>query len=215
MADRFFGEWNSKRNIKCIYHFSGNVNDDSGNGYNLSMTSPTYEKSMLEQSAVHGNFATIANNMGFSATTNFTIVHLLRKSSTSSQEIWCVSTLTNRVRYQILASNTTITVQRVREGVAADQFTYSMNICDNAPHMVVLTYNGTTLSLYVDGVFRNSGNFSGNGSSGGSDQVTVGGRSGGSTITGASSEFVITTDVLTAQEVKDLYWLYKMGGKFQ
>lgn len=95
-----------------------------------------------------------------------------------------------------------LVLERVREFVANDTITYNVTLGTTVFHFIILTYDGTTIHGYVDGVDIGSVTSSGNGSSGGSSNFII--SANGAQVHGIIDDFAVFNSALTPAEVRSI-----------
>jgi hypothetical protein len=132
----------------------------------------------------------------------------IQTSSTAVRQILTRDDGVNRV-FQF-RTNTVVQFLLLRDGDGASHGTLSgvTNIADGQPHHVVLTYDGSTARLFVDGTLEASPSLPAGLQLGSTAPVRVAARSGGAfsdVWTGVLDEIVVYGRVLPAGEVEEHY----------
>jgi|UPI00047FBC1B hypothetical protein len=199
--------------LVAYWPFSGNANDASGNGNNGTVNGATL--------TTDRNGA--ANNAySFNGTSDFiSLVSYNFFSGNSSRSIsfWIQTNQTqNGIPFSI-GNASFNSCFNVRFGAGAPGIVgvmgfsndfyptsgSSSSIINNIWHNVVITFNGTTLKIFVDGVLDNSVNKSYN-TSGTDNYIGKSNQSGGeSWVSGKIDDIGIWNRALTAQEITNLY----------
>lgn len=150
--------------IKAYYRFNGNANDASGNGYNLSFRgTPEYVADGIYNSLSLGSANTnkaayINNNMGVynGSQTIFTRLKLLATPAAYKlviQKSWDggnPGTTNQWLARIIFYSSTSLRAQVIGNPLAEASYTGTFSL--NVWHTFALTFTGTVLILYFNGI---------------------------------------------------------------
>lgn len=189
--------------LRAYYQLNGDSNDISGNGFNLTGSASYIDGVYGKAGTFSGTILTVANDAGI---TGGNISISLWIKTTNSTPVSCVGQGDSgtHIRYRIKYGTTGITYTRIKDGVGSNEVTYSASLGSGWRH-VVLTYDGSTVRGYVDGTYQVQVSSSGNGSSGASDFIDVGGLQGDAAFNGQIDDVVILNRVLSATEISQLY----------
>lgn len=104
------------------------------------------------------------------------------------------------------SSGRKLNFMRLRRGVAADFFSYYVDLGTTYAHHIVLTYNGSTVKGYINGILVGSAASSGNGTTALTDLLHIlAGRNPSAYISAIVDDFIVFDDELTAEEVFNIY----------
>lgn len=214
-------------NLSAYYKFdesSGNASDSSGNGYTLTNNGTTaYAAAKINNGADFGSTNTtksfsIANDMGITGTSitmacwvNITTA----PASGDSLRFMYHGDSGTKVNEMILYKNNSGTLEiyynRLRAGIANDGFFYTKTLTTGTWYHVAMTYDGSTITGYLNGVSVGTSSSSGNGTDAGYyDGVKIGVNHAADAdwMTGLIDEAGIWSRALTAEEVAQLYNSY-------
>jgi len=192
----FFGQ----AGLKAYYTFdNGNkLLDESGNSFNLTeRNSPTYGKGKFGiglslPSNIEGAGARcldVRTDLGINGGSCSILVWAKALSDVSSGNETVIfgeeanpASAGNFLIYKNIAGTLYVSGTRLRSGVAWDYCNYAYSNFKKDFHLLVYTYDGSTIRLYINGNFVASASSSGNGTTNyGSYGASVGGRYDGAT----------------------------------
>lgn len=197
---------------------SGNLADSSGGGFTLVNIGVCGFGGGKLNGAVDGGSANttkrfeIANNLGItggSITINGWVNITTAPAAAEKQRLFEQDDLTNDNGYFAIYQNTGGTLQmffeRIRNSVADDSFTVTQTLTVGAWNMITLTYDGATVTGYVNatavGTVASTGAGVGN-----TDDFTILGANGGTqNVKGLMDEVGVWSRALSGNEVTQLY----------
>jgi len=202
--------------LRAYYPLDGDINDASGNGYNLTPGNAgvypvTYGSGLLDGSASSASQMSGTLDSGIVTCSDVN----MDWNDVFSVSTWVNSTSTQTGRYLFSAyCNTHGKVNIYHNGTSdiwawtgagAHYLTSSINLTDGANHLVVVTGDGTNLRLFVDGTLRDT-DTQDQDTSGAEDALSVGGAyNSGNEWTGLQDDVAVWDDTLQESEV-DALW---------
>lgn len=190
--------------LRAYYQLEGDGNDSSGNGFNLSNTVSYVDGIYGKCASFAGStLLSISNDIGI---TGGAISISFWAKTTNGTKLSCVGQGDSgtRIRYRVQYGTGSVTFTRIKDGVGVNEVTYTASLGTGWNH-IVLTYDGATVRGYVNGIYQVQVGSSGNGTSGASDFVNVGGLSGDAIFTGQLDDVAIFNRALNATEVYQLF----------
>lgn len=156
-----YAQVNLKNGLVAYYPFNGNANDESGNGnngivYNATLTQDRLEK---ENSAYsfNGYSSYIYTPVDSGFTNQISLCAWFKTSYNDYGGILCSRTSLN-VANDITTDSYGHPAFHLSDGNANNQpltgLSTSVQLNDDNWHLIVGTYDGTTLKLYTDGIFQ-------------------------------------------------------------
>lgn len=214
----------SDANLRAYYRFnSGSLTTDSGpNGYTLTNSNTVGENSSgrfgycSDFGTANTNKALyIANDLGIAGGI-ITVSCWVKLRAEIGTGIWAfavqgdVSTFVDyHIRYEYNSGTRRLLFRRVRRGVVANDISYTITLGTSNWYHLVLTYDGTNVVAYVNGVSVGSTAASGNGSSATVDGFSIGAEYSDGILANFASAFIddigVFNRVLTDAEVKSIY----------
>ena len=195
--------------------------NDSKNGYNLTNNGTTpFNAAKFVNGADFGTSNTtkwlgISNALGIDGGNISVSLWWKPGDLTSGTQQWLFSqaNTTSKTAYEIRMSGTdpnsgTLTIERRKPGVANETGNYRLPFVVGDWHHICLTYDGTTMKGYINGVERISFAASGNGSATETTQAVIGSANVGSAnqlAQGIIDDVGVFSRALTATEVSTLY----------
>jgi len=155
-------------------------------------------------------YLSVASNLGVTSTVSISLWAKFAGTPVNNHQytMFSADSASTNVNYQLMAwyNNGTkeIAAYRAKDNVAGAYATYNFAFDDNAWHHYVLTYDNTTVTLYVDGVSQATTAQNGSGS-GGSNHADILSDGGTQYWLGAIDETGIWSKVLSATEISNLY----------
>lgn len=155
--------------LTALWHMENNSNDATANAHNGTDTSITYNAGNAKFGSYGAGFASassskivVTDHANLKPTGNFTIGAWVKTSTTGAIRTIFASYAQNTnvagIRLDIEASNTVSCISGKNTGTTGgtdyQTASGSTNVCDNAWHMVVTTWNGSFLNIYIDGVLE-------------------------------------------------------------
>lgn len=212
-------------NLVAYYRLE-NTND-SRNSFNLTNNNGvSFNPGQFSNAADLGTsntnkFLSVTNNLGVSGNCTLNLWAKVSTQPSNSQErLITLQNATTHDRHAITYIDTTgtktINFSRTKQGVAAGSVDITSDLGTSAFHMVTLTYDGATVTGYLDGGSAQTFSQSGDGSSGLSDLLYLGMQEDGTSIpfSGLIDDVAIFTRALSAAEVAAIYAGYVAGGGF-
>jgi len=202
-------------NLLAYYKLDGNSNDSVGSN-NLVDTSVSYVSAKINNGASYGasySYSKLASNLGI---TNgaITIAGWFKPSVYSSSNN-CLVGLTDSstfVSYYIeRSSSTNVNFAREKGSIGTQQVGATYTFDGSSWYHLALTYNGTTLIAYINGIAQGSVSASGNGSGSMTNTgFSINGRYYNSstpinTFSQVADEIGIWSRALSSGEVSELY----------
>ncbi len=190
------------------YPFNGNANDESGNGNhgvengNVTLTTDRFGK-VDSAYLFDGSFdyINIGSSTDFDFTNNFSVGVWLKSTTLNT-----LNTLVRKGQYSwSLEIRTIENAQFGADGISAVALGLT-SLADDRWHHVIGTYDGSTISVYVDGVLDDSKSTSGNSVVNGTE-VWIGGNSQDDNrwFTGTMDDVRLYNRALSMEEVVALY----------
>ena len=222
----------SDANLKAYFKLE-DVNDSTANAYNLTnhgtstFTSAKFNNGGNFGSSGSGKYLSILNDLGITggAITMVGWVKLLTELTGSGEYTFfsqgdAGNKVTYRMDYEYNSGNPRLRAQRIRQGTSVDEVTYNTGgLGTSVFHQLALVYDGSNLSAYMDGsLVAGPTAYSGNGSSGGADQFSIGAEETGAF--GQNWSYAVIDDVavfnraLTATEISNLYNGFPVEGGY-
>lgn len=218
-------------NIKAYYALE-DVNDSSGNGYNLTNNnSVTFTTAKVGNGANFGasntnKYLRVASDLGIAAgaISIFMIVKHLASSSGNTWGLFTKADSGTHVDYSIFddsrgGSPGIIIFRRTKYGVGYNEATFNLDLYTSEFHSLCTTYDGSNMRIYHNGVIAATPvAASGNGGAGMWDETTIGSLIYEGTPAGFSSSLIDETTIwnaaLTGDEILSLHRYYnsKKGG---
>lgn len=202
---------------KLLLHLNGSNADSSGNGNTGTDTSVTYSQSngKLGQGAGFNGSSSkiaIASNLGIDGG-NITISGWTKFTTLTGRRCELASQLsaTSKVGYYIETAVNEINFYRVRKGIAADGYKYTVSQSPGTWYHYALTYDGTNVRGYVNGSLVGTAASSGNGSSVVTSGTYIGAEDGVSNFMNGSIDEVIIENVAWSSEKIKKYYTYTKG----
>lgn len=217
-----YGELSILNGAAALYHFNGDINDSSGNGYNGTATNAplSHSSGKFNQGASFGGSATSFIQLPTNGTTrptgDFTISAWV-KSSTTGATSWIYAPY-NSIDSTQAGLGFGITSGNVLYLICGENVDYSnthykivnglTNVVDGKWHFVATTRTGGTLKLYVDGKDDSGSTVgSGTGLAYNTNAIPYIGKrySAAEYYTGFIDELAIWNKVLTLREIRNIY----------
>lgn len=214
-------------NIRAYYNLN-DVNDGSGNSYNLTnYNSVTFTSAKVGNGANFGasntnKYLRVASDLGI---TNgaITVSMLIKYLASSSGEYWNIfnkddaGTHVSYTFFDDSRVNNIVTFRRIKYGAGYNEVAFDQDLNDSKFHLLTGVYDASNLNIYLDGVSMASPvAASGNGSFGYFDEMAFGAGSFEGTPFDYSSvlidELTIWNKALTADEILALYKHYFGSG---
>jgi len=155
------GQTNLNSGLVAYYPFDGNVNDASGNNnngfvYGATLTSDRFGNENKAYSFDgQSNYIITPVNSGF--TTQISLCAWFKTTYNDYGGILCSRTATN-VACDLTSDNNSQPAFHLSDGIATNQpltgLSTTESVNDNNWHLLVGTYDGTVLKIYVDGLLK-------------------------------------------------------------
>lgn len=147
--------------LKAMYQFNGNANDLTG-VYNGTATNVTYSAGKFGRCAVFNGSTSFVNTNYTLPTNSQATISFWHKNTSlaTSQTLYAdnttVSTVTARCQLRLYQSKFTVHVSNGSSEyeVANIAATAADKLDDGSFHHIAMTYNGTSVKLYVDGILE-------------------------------------------------------------
>jgi hypothetical protein len=232
MAELYTTSLFSDANLKAYYRLeSGALTTDSKNGFTL-----TNNNSVGEDMGKYGGAAdfgtantnkslSIANDLGITGGA-ITITGWYRPNTDiGNGGVWIFTaqedsgtSVQYAIEYRRSGATRTLVFRRYRQGIAANEITYNVDLGTTSYRHIVLTYDGTNLRGYLDGsLVAGPTAFSGNGTGVTADSFSIGNQRGLASGNGFYSsidadDVAVFSRALTADEIGILF--RPIGGIF-
>src|SRR6267142_896903 len=210
-------------NIVAYWKFSessGDAADATGNGWTLTNNnSATYGAGLIGNCVIFGTsntnkYLSNANNLGITGGA-MSIAMWVNPQTAPSATTYALATqsdvTTSDTFFSIYyedAGGLRVRFQRTKVGVAANNFSHSVDLGTGSWHQLVLTYNGSTVTGYLDGSSVGTVASSGNGSGGtnfNAFELARNNPDGGEYASVKEDEVGVWSRELTSAEVTSLY----------
>lgn len=196
--------------LRAYYRMEDNGND-SKNAYHLSGT-PTYEAGKFAKAAIcTSNFFVLSSNLGgLIDGSNWSIGLWYKWAGGNNDDRVLLFTRSNTnkvsggIRYEYNGGTRRLDFWRDRNGPGTAHARYNITLDTTLYHLLVVTYDGTTIRGYYDGALVASTTQSGNGTDGTSDRTEVGG-SDTTNANGRLDDAFFIAKTLTLPEIQSLY----------
>lgn len=200
---------------------SGNPADSAGSNTLTNNNTVGFAAGLINNAADFGTantdkYFSVASNIGVSSEVTISFWIKLRTEVPSGQYDLLQLEIASghkfySIYYEYNAGTRRLSVDRGRRGVNDNVASYNVTLGTTAWYHVVATYDATDLKLYVNGVERATLATSGNGTSGGTNGITIGtGTGAGGNFTNAYIDEVgVWARALTAAEIYNV--LYNGG----
>ncbi len=197
---------------------SGNATDATGNGFTLTNNNTvTYGTGLINNGAQFTGgvikYLSRADNLGIT-NGNITIQVWVKLNNEIASGQWGLvikgdagTNINYIIAYQYNSGTRRLDFNRQQQNTANNEQFYTVDLGTSAWHQLILTYDGTNVSGYVDTVAIGNLATSGDGASGGANLVEVG-RAHGFTdncVDGTMDEVGVWSRVLNSTEVGQLY----------
>jgi hypothetical protein len=213
-----YGEMPATTNYKCYYKFEGDLNDFSGNARTLTGVSNTYGVSKLGTQAMNlasSQYAYRNDNLGINGGPITVILwYKYASNSTNNGDIVSIFGGSNKVYYEfyyVSDAPGALLWGRSRRGVTEEGPTATMLFSTTAWTHVAGTYDGSYMTMWINGEKFGPTAASGNGTTSSSDGTIVGCWRAAATpsgfMRGLYDDLIIEGRAWTEQEVKNHYAL--------
>ncbi len=211
-------------NLKALWDFEGNLNDTSAstNTHNASLIDAPYyvpdpafdargNRRSLDLESGSSQYARITNDLGIT-NGNCTIELWFNPESTPTSgnafrlagKSDAGTNVTYGIRYHNNSGTPRLTFWRVREGTSTDEATYNVTLTNGSWYHIALTYDGSNVRGYLNGVLvAGPTASSGNGSEGGGDFFDIGGWENTEYTDGKVDDVRVWSDERTQTEIDD------------
>jgi len=200
------------------YRLEGNANDWSGNAFNLPdcPAGPTYTTSgkfgrAASYIRASGQCLDINDNLGITSGTSITMAAWVFPTTVDGTYMVPINHTSNPslVQTNIEISNTFTRAVRRRHGVGTDTASWGTALTVNTWYHLAVTWDGSTLRLYVNGVEQANAASSGNGTSNTSNTFSIGRYNDGVSAAsnwwdGRIDEARVYNRALTSAEIRSL-----------
>lgn len=156
-------------------------------------------------------YLSVAGNLGISGTA-MSIALWIKLSAEIASSSWYfasqvsnTSDVGNFIRYDYNAGVQQVAFQRLRAGISADEVVKTITLGTSLFHLIVYSYDGTTVRGYVDNNAAVTIASAGNGSTPQTDELQIGTRTASGFTSGIFDDVSVFSRALTAAEVLTLY----------
>jgi hypothetical protein len=215
-----YGRNNVWSDYKAVYHLESLTNDSTSNGYTLTNSgSVTSGTGKIEGCADFGQnnsskYLLASSNMGIT-TGSYSLSMWIKLRTEISSGGWSfinhestTGSVGGRIYYVISSGTRSIYFVRSRFSIADDSVIYNKAMGTTNFYHLVVTYDGTTVTGYFDGVSVGTKSSTGNGTSGGTNGVGLSIGNNGAPAAYNSSytdEVRITSSTLSANWITTEY----------
>lgn len=196
---------------------SGNASDSSGFGNTLTNNNTvTYSAGIINNGANFGTpntnrNLTVASTLGIT-TGSYSFncwVKMLTEITTGVQGFLALNDGTNHLlsffEYQFNSGTRRVIINRRKQGVSDNIVSSNITLGTTVFHQLAATYDGATLTLYVDGTSVGTLATSGVGTGGGADNFYIGSEDANSFARAIVDEVGVWSRALTSGEITSLY----------
>lgn len=206
-------------NLKAYYRFESGAltTDSSGNGYTLTNNNTVGETTgKFGGAADFGSSNTnkslsISNDLGILGTAITLSCWVKLNTEVASGSYHFVSQQNNttdiwfHLSYEFNSGTRRLAFKRTRNGVANDEFFYTITLGTSNWYHLILTYDSATVRGYLNGVLVGSVASTGNGSGTTLDSFDIGRYNNGSYASALIDDVAVFNRALSAEEVRSLY----------
>lgn len=199
------------------YYKLENTSDSKGSNTLANNNSVSFNAAKFNNGADFGSTNTnkyLSTSSALVANGNISISAWVKLNSEITSDSWIfvsqVST-TNQVAYHLVydynGGTRRVRFIRTRNGIADDSISYNITLGTSNWYHLTLTYDGSTMKMYVNGVEQASGNYSGSGNTGATNAFVIGSNYSGlaNYASAVIDDVAVFNKKLAPAEVSNLY----------